>query len=146
MPACRTASPCSAHHRPTVPSVSRCGKRLVGKVAGHFVRRQVDVGKYHQSAGPLFEHLGSPAGLDAGIETLAAGEANRFEQFDQPGEMPAAAAIGVVIVVAPTEPQRILPGFLQSSGPIAAHPVVAFGSEEQVARPIDAKFGNGRFV
>ena len=103
MPASRNASPCSSHHRPTVPSSLALGERLVGEVAGHFFGREIDVGEDHDAALGLLEHLRAPAGFAAGVEPLAAVEAHLLQRGDQMRESGAAGAIRVVVVVGPAE-------------------------------------------
>ena len=58
-------------------------QRLVGKVAGHFFGRQVDVGKDHDAAIGLLEHLRTPTRLATGVKPLAADEAHLFERGDE---------------------------------------------------------------
>ena len=119
-------------------------ERAVGEVAGDFFGREVDVGEDHHLAGRLLHDLRAPTGVDAGVEAFAAGDAERFHQLDEAGEILAAAAVGVVIVVAPAEAERVLAGTLQAAGAVASHPVVALGAEEDLAGAVDAKVGAWR--
>ena len=83
-------------------------KPLMGEVAVDFRGRQIDVGKHDDAAFRLLQHL-RPARLVAGIEPFAADQSQFFEQGDQPGEVAAAAAVRMMVVVAPTQAQGVLP-------------------------------------
>ena len=88
MPASRNASPCSSHHRPTVPSCSRSASGSCAKSPGNFFGRKIDVGKDHDAALRLLQHLRAPARFAAGVEPLAAVEAHLLERGDQVRGMP----------------------------------------------------------
>ena len=139
MPASRNASPCSSHHRPTVPSCSRLGKRLVGEIAGDFFGRKIDVGKDHDARLRLLDHLRAPTRFAAGVEPFAAVETHQFQDRDQVRERRPAGAVRVMIVIRPTEARAVLPFVLHAAGAVAALPILAFGGEEQIARPIGAE-------
>ena len=143
MPASRNASPCSSHHSPTVPNCLADRHGLMGKIAGDFFGRQIDVGKNHDSGGRLFEHLGPPAGIAAAVETFAALEAKLLEDVDQPGEIAAAGAIGMMVVIGPADAQPVLPRSFAPGRPDCGRcQYCAFGGKEQVARPVDAQVVN----
>ena len=77
MPASRNASPCSSHHRPTVPSSLALGERLVGEVAGHFFGREIDVGKDHDAALAAARSPARPSRL-RGRRKIARGSGSPF--------------------------------------------------------------------
>src|SRR5213079_2859241 len=89
----------------------------------------------------LLHHLRAPAGFLARIEALAADEAELLPDADQPGEVLARGAVGVVVVVGPANAEAVLTGFLHLGGAVAALPVFALGGEEEIAGVIDAEVG-----
>ena len=62
-----------------MPSCLRGGRPVVGEVAQQFVRRQVHVGEDHDAGLRLLQHLRAPARLVAGVEPLAAVEAELLQ-------------------------------------------------------------------
>ena len=55
------------------------GKRNVGKILLHFVRREIDVCKHNNAAVGLFQDLGSPTRFVPRIESLPALESKLFQ-------------------------------------------------------------------
>src|SRR6185436_11069050 len=78
-----------------------------------FVRRQVHVRKDDNAGDRLLGDLRAPARFAARVEALALLKAELVQKSDQIHEMPARAAEGVMIVIAPAQPERILAEFLE---------------------------------
>src|SRR5664279_2262238 len=92
----------------------------------------------------MLHHLRTPARVEAGVETLAAEEAELLQHADERREVLAAAPVGVMIVVRPADAELVLPGLLRLGGPVAARPVRALGGEEEVAHIVAADSGDAR--
>ena len=104
---------------------------------------QIDISEDNKLTLFLFEDLSAPARFLSGIESLSTREAEQFKYLDQMLKVLPTTAVGVVIMVGPAQSQRILSCFLNTSGPIAALPVVAFRSKEEVTGPSDSEVLNG---
>src|SRR5207249_4597020 len=87
----------------------------------------------HDSGDRLFGNLGAPAGFTAGIIAFALFETEFFQKSDEIGEMLARAAEGMMIVIAPAQPETILPLFLEPGRAIELLPIVTLGFEKELA-------------
>jgi hypothetical protein len=110
----------------------RHGEPLGRKIDLSFLRHEVDVGEHHDPAHRLFGDLGAPAGFSPGVKALALVEAEPLKKIHQVGKVCAGAAERMVIVVAPAEPEPILPTFLHLRGAVARLPTPPLFGEEEV--------------
>ena len=119
------------------------GQGLMGEIDEELIRREIDVieGDYFRDG--LLENLRAPAGFAAGVEALAQDEAQFLPHAHEVLEVTARGAIGVVVVIGPTQAEAILAGFLHLSGAVFALPVFALGGEEQITGAINADLGDG---
>ena len=109
------------------------GQLAGGEVNLRFLGQQVHVGEDDDADDGLLGDLGAPAGLGAGVVTLAFGEAELEQEVHQVHEVRAGAAEGVVVVVAPAEAEPVLAVLLDARGAVAALPIGALGLEEELA-------------
>ena len=102
------------------------------------MRFEVHVAKRHDAFDGLFENLRAPAGLRAGIVTLAALEAQLLQRAHEIDKVGAGTTERVVVVVRPAEAQSVLAFLLHPGGAIPAPPIGPLLPEENVAGEIPA--------
>src|SRR5262245_43356167 len=102
------------------------------KINAHFLWRQIDVRKHHDAALRMLHHLRTPACFNSSVKPLATQQAPGLEHTHQARKMLSAAAIGVMVVIAPTEPQAILPRLLQPPRAVTTLPIGSLRHEEQI--------------
>src|SRR5262245_21533473 len=102
------------------------------KVNAASLCRPTDGRKHHDAALRMLHHLRTPACFNSGVKPLATQQAPHLEHTHQARKMLSAAAIGVMVVIAPTEPQAILPRFLQPPRAVTTLPIGSLRPEEQI--------------
>src|SRR6185312_2591827 len=124
------------------PELLTRSQTLVGEIGEQLVGRQIHVREDDDPGGRLLQHLCPPPRLSARIKPLATMKSELFKDAYQPRKMLAGRAISVMVVVGPTDPELVLPGFLHLCGTIPPLPVLPLGGEEQVTGAIHAQIGN----
>src|SRR4029077_16114720 len=117
-----------------------------GKINSRFLRHQVDISENRDPRNEVFENLSAPTCLRAGVVTLPLLKSKAKEELDQIGKKKTGTSEGVVIMVAPSQTQRILPALLNSRCPVAPFPVGALVCKEEVAGDVGTDKINGLFL
>ena len=106
---------------------------VVAEVAHQLIGGEIDVIEGDDAGGGRFHDLRAPSRLPAGVEALATVEAQLFQECHVPRKILPRAAIGVMVVIAPAQPQLVLPGLLHLRRPVSPLPVTSLGLEKQSA-------------
>jgi hypothetical protein len=110
------------------------GQWLLEEVDVFFSGTQVDVHEQDDIAVRVFEYLRSPTGVGAGMESFPADKAHVHKELEQWLEDFAGAAVGVVVMVCPSDANQILACLLPAGGRVPGFVVPAFRFEEGVHR------------
>jgi hypothetical protein len=116
---------------------------FVREVPGDLFGAQIDIGEDHRQSLRMFEHLRAPTGVASGVETLATTHPERLEHADERAKPNPTRAVGVVIAVEPTEPERVLTRLLEARRAVLTLVEAPFRFEEHFARKRVAELGAG---
>jgi len=106
------------------------GQLYARKIDLGFFRGKVDIGENNDALDRLLENLRAPPRFRASVVTFPTLEAELFERFDQIDKELSRRAEGVMIVVRPSEAQRILTALLFLPGAIPFLPIGALFPEK----------------
>ena len=121
---------------------SSWGKGLTREVRVFFARGEVDVDEQDDVAVGVLEDLGAPSGFGTGVESFSAFETHGEEELQKGLEDFAGTAVGVVIVVRPTDSDGVLPRLLPAGSGVPRLVERSFGLEEDFdSRTVSDRFG-----
>ena len=103
------------------------------KINSGFLRHQIDVRENRDPRGEVFENLSAPTRLCARIVPFPFLKSESQEELDQICEKTTGRSEGMMIMVTPTQAQRILSPLLDSARAVARFPVRALFREEEIA-------------
>src|SRR5579871_5396621 len=127
------------------PQLVARSKVGVGEIDVQLLRGDVQIGEDDDPADRVLQHLRPPSRFGPRIEPLAGEEAQGMPELHQCAECGAGAAVGVVVVIRPTEAERLLLGILPLRRAVAGQVVVPLGGEELVCGSIQPDLPNDTF-
>src|SRR5262245_33851765 len=98
---------------------------IVAEIAHQFIRRQIDVIECRNPRRRVLHNLGPPPSLTSRIEPLATMETEFLPDGNEWLETLARAPIGVMVVIAPSQSQLLLPGVLHLRRSVLPLPIAS---------------------